>query len=124
MTRSIGVHVRTSPPYVPRAPIAPVDVAVSIRGVVYALQARTQPNEWGIAVPLDYKSVIAVDPRNLVSATTPTGGYVVAAVEAVHAAACHLLRARWSRKAKRKVRGTCDCGAQAAMQGLLANGRV
>lgn len=102
------------------APLAPVDVAVVVRGVTYSLnQVRTEIEDEVDA----YTSVLARDGRMLPDSRSPRGGYVVGALECVHMPRCRVIVKTWDRAARRKQHGPCDCGAQAAMNRLLATGR-
>lgn len=116
MSRSTrSTPVRT----IPVSPMAPVDVAVSIRGVVYPLAvAHGDWQHYG------YEAVVATDTRMFMDRNRPHGGYVVATLTPVHDRACHFVTKRWDRKLKARTHGECDCGASQALRELVARGRV
>lgn len=122
MTRSTGSTVRTASPSLPlrTEPQAPVDVAVTIRGVVYPLPVSLYGMECG------YEAVVATGAQALMAVNHQQRGrgWVVATLQPVHARDCHEVQARWDRKQKKKIKGDCDCGAVAALRALVARGRV
>lgn len=110
------------------AVVKPIDVMIVVRGVAYPLAERRQgtTGPLGRGVLLGYEAVVAQDNRMLLrpDEMRAHGGRVVASLEAVHTARCWAVERRWSAVARKKVRGDCDCGAEAAMSSLLATGRV
>lgn len=102
----------------------PVDVAVTINGVVYPLKperatevlqghADYRPTQCLTAV----LSMAGSPLRDRRQAARVGNGYVIAEVSAVHAHPCAYIRMR------KGTYAPCDCGAHQAMESLLATGR-
>lgn len=101
-----------------------IDVAGAVDVIIAGRFYRLSPRVRAGGVVDEISSTLAIGAVDTQDTRAQGRGYVRASVECVHAYRCWVRYLHWNPAEKKKTLGPCNCGAQAAMDALLARGRA